>query len=129
MYHGWNSIAFPRISAQGVSMFVRKSWIAILVCVLCHGGVAVAQRPAPALGPNWLNGAWSTKVGGGSGDRTTFRDASGRSLDTVVQQGNRTIYRDSSGRTIGSTCDLAHAREAGEIEYKKVGNAYLYKLP
>ena len=28
-----------------------------------------------------------------------------------------------------STCDLAHAREAGEIEYKKVGNAYLYKLP
>ncbi len=89
----------------------------------------MAQRPDPALGPNWLNGAWSTTVGGGSGDRTTFRDASGRSLDTVVQQGNRTIYRDSSGRTIGSTCDLAHAREAGEIEYKKVGNAYLYKLP
>lgn len=28
-----------------------------------------------------------------------------------------------------STCDLAHAREAGEIEYKKVGNAFLYKLP
>jgi hypothetical protein len=27
------------------------------------------------------------------------------------------------------TCDLAHAREAGEIEFKKVGNAYLYKLP
>ncbi len=28
-----------------------------------------------------------------------------------------------------STCDLAHKREAGEIESKKVGNAYLYKLP
>ena len=90
-------------------MFVRKSWIAIVVCVLCHGGVAVAQRPAPALGPNWLNGAWSTTVGGGSGDRTTFRDASGRSLGTAVQQGNRTIYRDSSGRTIGSA-DTAGSR-------------------
>jgi hypothetical protein len=109
MYHGWNSIAFPRISAQGDSMFVRKSWIAILVCVLCHGGVAVAQRPDPALGPNWLNGALSTTAGGGSGDRTTFRDASGRSLGTAVQQGNRTIYRDSSGRTIGSA-DTAGSR-------------------
>ncbi len=28
-----------------------------------------------------------------------------------------------------STCDLAHARESGEIEFKKVGNAFLYKLP
>ncbi len=28
-----------------------------------------------------------------------------------------------------STCDLAHMREAGKIEAKKVGNAYLYKLP
>jgi hypothetical protein len=28
-----------------------------------------------------------------------------------------------------STCDLAHLREAGKIEAKKVGNAYLYKLP
>ena len=28
-----------------------------------------------------------------------------------------------------STCDLAHMRDAGKIEAKKVGNAYLYKLP
>ena len=28
-----------------------------------------------------------------------------------------------------SNCDLAHARESGEIEFKKVGNAFLYKLP
>jgi DNA phosphorothioation-associated putative methyltransferase len=28
-----------------------------------------------------------------------------------------------------STCDLAHMREAGKIESKKVGNAYLYKVP
>ena len=28
-----------------------------------------------------------------------------------------------------STCDLAHMREAGKIESKKVGNAFLYKLP
>ncbi|QDV24639.1 DNA phosphorothioation-associated putative methyltransferase [Aureliella helgolandensis] len=27
-----------------------------------------------------------------------------------------------------STCDLAHMRENGEIESKKVGNAYLYKM-
>ena len=27
-----------------------------------------------------------------------------------------------------STCDLAHMRDAGMIEAKKVGNAYLYKL-
>ena len=28
-----------------------------------------------------------------------------------------------------STCDLAHARESGEIEFKKVGNAFLYRMP
>lgn len=28
-----------------------------------------------------------------------------------------------------STCDLAHARESGAIELKKVGNAFFYKLP
>ncbi len=28
-----------------------------------------------------------------------------------------------------STCELAHKRESGEIESKKVGNAYLCKLP
>ncbi len=28
-----------------------------------------------------------------------------------------------------STCDLAHKRESGEIEARKVGNSYLYKLP
>ena len=27
-----------------------------------------------------------------------------------------------------STCDLAHMREAGKIEFKKVGNAFLYRL-
>ncbi len=43
-------------------MFVRKSWIAILVCVLCHSGLAVAQRPDPAIGSNWPNGTWATAV-------------------------------------------------------------------
>ena len=28
-----------------------------------------------------------------------------------------------------STCDLAHLREAGKITSKKVGSAFLYKLP
>jgi hypothetical protein len=28
-----------------------------------------------------------------------------------------------------TSCELAHKRESGEIEAKKVGNAYLYKLP
>ena len=28
-----------------------------------------------------------------------------------------------------SSCDLAHAREAGTLAFKKVGNAYLYRLP
>ena len=28
-----------------------------------------------------------------------------------------------------STCDLAHAREAGTLAFKKVGNAYLYRIP
>jgi len=28
-----------------------------------------------------------------------------------------------------STCDLSHLREAGKIESKKIGNAYLYRLP
>ncbi len=27
-----------------------------------------------------------------------------------------------------STCDLAHAREAGRIPFKKSGNAYLYRI-
>ena len=27
-----------------------------------------------------------------------------------------------------STCDLAHAREAGRIPFKKLGNAYLYRI-
>jgi hypothetical protein len=27
-----------------------------------------------------------------------------------------------------STCDLAHAREAGKIPFKKSGNAYLYRV-
>ena len=71
-------------SSRRVPMFVRKSWIAILVYVLCHSGVAVAQRPDPAIGSNWPNGTWATVVGGGNGDRTTIRDASGRSLGTAV---------------------------------------------
>ncbi len=28
-----------------------------------------------------------------------------------------------------STCGLAHARESGEIDFKKVGNAFLYRMP
>jgi hypothetical protein len=28
-----------------------------------------------------------------------------------------------------SGCELMHLREAGELEFKKVGNGYLYKLP
>ena len=83
-------------------MFVRKSWIAILVYALCHSGMALAQRPDPAIGSNWPNGTWATAVGGGNGDRTTFRDASGRSLGTAVQQGNRTLFRDGSGRSVGA---------------------------
>lgn len=26
-------------------------------------------------------------------------------------------------------CELMHRRERGELEFKKVGNAYFYKLP
>ena len=89
-------------SSRRVPMFVRKSWIAILVYVVCHSGAAVAQRPDPAVGLNWPNGTWATAVGGSNGDRTSFRDASGRSIGTAVQQGNRTQFRDSSGRSIGA---------------------------
>jgi hypothetical protein len=28
-----------------------------------------------------------------------------------------------------SGCELMHRREKGELEFKKVGNAYFYKLP
>jgi len=28
-----------------------------------------------------------------------------------------------------SSCDLMHLREKGKLEFKKVGNAYFYKLP
>jgi len=28
-----------------------------------------------------------------------------------------------------SGCELMHLREKGELEFKKVGNAYFYKLP
>ena len=46
-------------------MFVRSSCISILVYVICHSGLAVAQQPAQSNGMNWPNGTWSTVVGGG----------------------------------------------------------------
>jgi len=83
-------------------MFARCLLIGFMLAVVCLGRSAYAQKPDPALGSGWPNGTWSTNVGSRSGDRTTFRDASGRLLGSAVQQGSRTTFRDSSGRSVGS---------------------------
>ncbi len=41
----------------------------------------------------------------------------------------RWVRSDEARRVLKlSTCDLAHAREAGKIPFKKSGNAYLYRV-
>ena len=36
------------------------------------------------------------------GNRTVYRDASGKVAGTASQSGNKTIYRDASGKPIGT---------------------------
>jgi DNA phosphorothioation-associated putative methyltransferase len=43
------------------------------------------------------------------------------------EDGERWVRSDEARRVLKlSTCDLAHARESGEIRFKKVGNTFLY---
>lgn len=45
-----------------------------------------------------------------NGDRTTFRDSSGRSAGAATQSGSRTTFRDSSGRSSGSATTTGRSK-------------------
>jgi DNA phosphorothioation-associated putative methyltransferase len=52
------------------------------------------------------------------------------SKDSIEQSGDQWVRSADVRKALRlSTCELAHKRESGEIESKKVGNAYYYKLP
>jgi hypothetical protein len=53
-----------------------------------------------------------------------------QSNDTIEQTTDQWVRSADVRKALKlSTCDLAHKRQSGEIEAKKVGNAYYYKLP
>ncbi|MFN5187713.1 MAG: hypothetical protein ACK5GD_18195 [Planctomycetota bacterium] len=52
------------------------------------------------------------------------------SKDSIEQSGDQWVRSVDVRKALRlSTCELAHKRESGEIESKKVGNAYYYKQP
>jgi hypothetical protein len=50
--------------------------------------------------------------------------------DTAAQKDQGRWVRSDQARKLLklSTCDLAHAREAGKIPFKKSGNAFFYRI-
>ncbi len=54
----------------------------------------------------------------------------GRRPDTAEPNDQGRWVRSDEARKLLklSTCDLAHAREAGKIPFEKSGNAYLYRI-
>jgi YD repeat-containing protein len=45
---------------------------------------------------------WYSQVANQNGNRTTFRDSSGRVQGTSSRSGNKTTFRDRSGRVVGT---------------------------
>ena len=83
-------------------MFTRCLFTLCFVGSIGFRGLARAQSDDNRNKQRLSNTQWYSGIGSHSGDRTTFRDASGRTQGSATQTVSRTTFRDSSGRTIGS---------------------------
>ncbi|MCU0720689.1 MAG: hypothetical protein MUC83_13355 [Pirellula sp.] len=60
-------------------------------------------------------------------DSDTVDNIGNREEENIGEQ--RVRSEEARRRLKLTTCDLAHAREAGTLVFKKVGNSYLYRMP
>ena len=83
-------------------MFSRCSFAICIVGLVCLSDNVRAQQGKYSTESRLPNTRLYSGISVHSGDRTTFRDASGRTQGTATHSGSRTTFRDSSGRTVAS---------------------------
>ena len=81
-------------------MFTRCLFALCFVGSIGFNTIARAQSDDNRNKQRLPNTQWYSGIGSQSGDRTTFRDSSGRTIGSANTSGNRTTVRDASGRTI-----------------------------
>lgn len=95
----WNRKAF----AGGIkNMFARCIFAISFVGYLCVGGVADARQGSRSTGAQLPNTKWYWAISNDSGERSTVRDASGRTIETASSNRDRTTFRSASGRSLGT---------------------------
>ena len=83
-------------------MFSRCVLAICFVGLVCLSSNVQAQQGKNSAESRLPSAHVYSAINGHNGDRTIFRDASGRTHGSATQSGSRTTFRDSSGRTIGS---------------------------
>ena len=109
---------------QGFSMmFTRCLFTLCLIGSIGFSGSARAQSDDNRNKQRLPNSRLYSGIGGQSGDRTTFRDASGRTLGSATQSGSRTTFRDSSGRTVASAVTTGNRKTVRDASGRTIESA------
>ena len=74
--------------------FTRRLFVLCLIGSIGFSSIARAQSDNNRNNQRLPNTQWYSGIGNQSGDRTTFRDASGRTQGSATQSGSRTTFRD-----------------------------------
>jgi len=119
----WRRLIYQNTNQRIFQMFVRT---VVIICLL--GLIAVSDncraqsdndRSTQQIPSSYLYSVFN----GQKGDKTTFRDSSGRTQGSATQSGNRTSIRDGSGRSIGSAETSGNKTTFRDASGRSIGSA------
>ena len=98
----WRKMIYCLKNRRISRMFARTVAVVCLLGLIAVSDNCRAQSDNDRSEQRLPSTFLQTVLHGQKGEKTTFRDSSGRTQGSATQSGNRISFRDGSGRTIGS---------------------------
>ena len=104
-------------------MFARTVVVVCLLGLIGFGDNCRAQSDNDRSKQQLLSSYLYSVLHGQKGDKTTFRDSSGRTQGSAIQSNNRITIRDGSGRSIGSAETSGNKTIFRDASGRSIGSA------
>ena len=119
----WREMIYCLKNRRISRMFARTVVVVCLLGLIAFGDNCRAQSDNDRSKQQLPSSYLYSVLHGQKGDKTTFRDSSGRTQGSAIQSNNRITIRDGSGRSIGSAETSGNKTIFRDASGRSIGSA------
>lgn len=119
----WRRLSHHYTKRRISRMFARTVVVVCLLGLIAFGDNCRAQSDNDRSKQQLPSSYLYSVLHGQKGDKTTFRDSSGRTQGSAIQSNNRITIRDGSGRSIGSAETSGNKTIFRDASGRSIGSA------